>query len=73
VGKRSEFVVPALIKLDMIGAIKNQRELLKKKEVLVRIDGIARVKKAGFSRDVPIKYEAMQNIEKLRSLVAVPK
>lgn len=73
VGKRSEFVVPALIKLDMIGAVKNQRELLKKKEVLVRIDGIARVKKAGFSRDVPIKYEAMQNIEKLRSLVAVSK
>jgi LEA14-like dessication related protein len=73
VGKRSEFVVPALIKLDMIGAIKNQRELLKKKEVLVRIDGIARVKKAGFTRDVPIKYEALQNIEKLRSLVAVSK
>jgi LEA14-like dessication related protein len=73
VGKRSEFIVPALIKLDMIGAIKNQRELLKKKEVLIRIDGIARVKKAGFSRDVPIKYEAMQNIEKLRSLVVVSK
>jgi LEA14-like dessication related protein len=73
VGKRSEFTVPALIKLDMIGAIKNQRELLKKKEVLVRIDGVARVSKAGFSREVPIKYEAMQNIEKLRSLVALSK
>ena len=73
VGKRSEFTVPALIKLDMIGAIKNQRELLKKKEVLVRIDGVARVGKAGFSREVPIKYEAMQNIEKLRSLVAISK
>lgn len=58
VSKRSEFVVPALIKLDMIGAIKNQRELLKKKEVLVRIDGFARVSKAGFSREVPIKYES---------------
>jgi LEA14-like dessication related protein len=73
VGRRSEFVVPALIKLDMIGAVKNQRELLKKKEVLVKIDGIARLKKAGFSREVPIKYEAMQNIEKLRSLVSVSK
>jgi LEA14-like dessication related protein len=70
VGKNSEFIVPAVIKLDMIGAIKNQRELFKKKEVLVRIDGIARVSKAGFSRDVPIKYESMQNIEKLRSLVS---
>jgi hypothetical protein len=57
----------------MIGAVKNQRELLKKKEVLVRIDGFARVRKAGFSREVPIKYEAMQNIEKLRSLVALSK
>jgi LEA14-like dessication related protein len=69
VGKRSEFIVPALIKLDMIGAIKNQREILKKKEVLVRIDGIARVKKAGVSRDLPIKFEAMQNIERFRSLI----
>jgi LEA14-like dessication related protein len=70
VGKRSEFTVPALIKLDMIGAIKNQREILKKKEVLVRIDGMAILKKAGFTRDVPIKYESMQNIEKFRSLVS---
>lgn len=71
VGKRAEFVVPALIKVDMIGAIKNQREILKKKEVLVRIDGIARVKKSGFSKDIPIKYESMQNIERFRSLVSL--
>ena len=70
VRKRSEFIVPAIIKLDMIGAIKNQREILKKKEVLVRIDGLARVKKAGVSRDLPIKFEAMQNIERFRSLVS---
>ena len=70
VKKRSEFVVPAIIKLDMIGAVKNQRELLKKKEVLVRIDGLARVKKSGFSKDLPIKFESMQNIERFRSLIA---
>lgn len=69
VGKKSEFVVPAVIKLDMIGAIKNQRDIFKKKEVLVRIDGMARVKKAGFSKDVPIRYESMQNIERFRTLV----
>jgi LEA14-like dessication related protein len=69
VGKRSEFVVPAVIKVDMIGAIKNQKEILKKKEVLVRIEGIARVKKAGFSKDIPIKYENMENIERFRSIV----
>jgi len=55
--------------LDMIGAIKNQQDILKKKEVLVRIDGMARVKKAGISRDLPIRFEAMQNIERFRSLV----
>src|SRR6187455_3180571 len=43
VRKRSEFIVPAIVKLDMIGAIKNQQEILKKKEVLVRIEGMARV------------------------------
>ena len=69
VKKRSEFIVPAIIKLDMIGAVKNQRELLKKKEVLVRIDGMARVKKSGLSKDVPIKFESMQNIERFRTLI----
>lgn len=70
VRKRSEFVVPAIIKLDMIGAIKNQQELLKKKEVLVRIEGVARVKKTGISRDIPLKYEGMQNIERFRTLIS---
>ena len=69
VKKRSEFIVPAIIKLDMIGAVKNQRDLLKKKEVLVRIEGTARVKKSGLSRDVPIKFESMQNIERFRTLI----
>lgn len=69
VHKKSEFVLPAIIKLDMIGAIKNQREIYKKKEVMVRIDGMARLTKAGFSRDLPIKYEGMQNIERFRSLI----
>ena len=70
VKKRSEFIVPAIIKVDMIGAVKNQRELFKKKEALVRIEGMARVTKSGLSRDVPIKYERMQNIERFRSLVS---
>ena len=70
VNKRSEFVLPAILKLDMIGALKNQRELIKKKEVLLRIEGLGRIKKAGFTRDVPIKYESMQNIERFRSLIS---
>jgi LEA14-like dessication related protein len=70
VRKRSEFIVPAIVKLDMIGALKNQQELLKKKEVLVRVDGTARVKKAGITRDIPLKYEGMQNIERFRTLIS---
>ena len=70
VKKNSEFIVPAIIKIDMIGAVKNQRELFKKKEALVRIEGMARVTKSGLSREVPIKYERMQNIERFRSLVS---
>jgi LEA14-like dessication related protein len=70
VKKRSEFIVPAVVSMDMIGAVRNQRDLLKKKEVLVRVEGVAKVRKAGISRDIPLKYEGMQNIERLRSLIA---
>ena len=69
VGKRSEFLVPAIIKVDMLGAVLNHRELYKKKEAMIRIEGLARVRKAGITKDIPIKYEQMQNIEKFRSLV----
>ena len=70
VKKKSEFTLPTLVKIDMISAIKNQRDLLKKKEALVRIEGTATVKKAGMSREVPIKYESMQDIEKIRAMVS---
>ena len=70
VRKNSEFIVPAIVKLDMIGAIKNQQEILKKKEVLVRVEGMARVKKAGISRDIPLKYEGLQNLERFRTLIS---
>lgn len=70
VRKRSEFTLPARVKVDMISAVKNQRELYKKKEALVKIEGIATVRKAGFSREIPIKYEQMQNIERFRTLVS---
>lgn len=70
VKKRSEFTVPALIKIDMIGAVKNYKEIWKKKEALVRIDGRANVRKAGINKEIPLKYETMQNLEKFRSLIA---
>lgn len=69
VRKNSEFIIPAIVKVDMIGAIKNQKDLYKKKEAKIRIDGYATVKKSGFSKEIPIKYEHMENIEKFRALV----
>jgi len=70
VKKRSEFILPATVKVDMISAIKNQRDLYKKKEALIRIQGTAVVKKAGFSKEVPINYEHIENIERFRTLVS---
>ena len=70
VKKKSEFIVPAIVIVDMIGAIKNQQEILKKKEVLVRVEGMARVKKAGISRDISLKYEGLQNLERFRTLIS---
>src|SRR3954468_2409437 len=69
VQKRSEFILPATIKVDMISAIKNQRDLLQKKEVLVRVQGMATVKRAGFSKEVPISYEHTENVDRIRTLV----
>ena len=55
---------------DNIGAIKNQNEIYKKKEVMIRIDGVASLSKTGFSKEIPIKYEKMESVDKLRSLVS---
>ena len=70
VDRRSEFIIPAVVKMDMIGAVKNHRELLNKKEARIRIDGRARVRKSGFSKDITINYESIENIERFRSLVS---
>lgn len=70
-GKRSEFLIPTILKMDNISAIKNQQDILKKKQVKLRIDGMARVTKAGFGKDIPIKYERMEDVDKLRNLVSL--
>ena len=69
VRKNSEFSVPVIIKIDNISAIKDHRDIYKKKEALVRIEGFAFVRKAGFSKEIPIRYEQMQNMDRLRAIV----
>ena len=70
VHKHDEFVIPAVLKMDNISAIKNHREIWKKKEAMIRIEGFATVKKAGFNKEIPIKYEGIQDIERLRAIVS---
>jgi LEA14-like dessication related protein len=70
VKRRAEFVLPVTIKIDNINAIKNQRDIYKKKEAMVRIEGLAFVNKSGFSKEVPIRYEQMQNLDRLRAIVS---
>jgi LEA14-like dessication related protein len=70
VRKHEEFIIPAVLKMDNISAIKNHREIFQKKKAMIRIEGFATVRKAGFNKEVPIKYEGIQDIERLRSLVS---
>lgn len=67
VRRHSEFILPVVFKMDNIGAVMNQKDIYKKKEALVRIEGTARVNKAGFSKEIPIKYERMQDLERFRT------
>lgn len=69
VNRRSEFILPVIIKIDNINALKNQSDIYKKKEALVRIEGRAFVKKSGFSKEIPIKYEQKQDIDRLRAII----
>jgi len=70
VHKHQEFIVPAILKMDNISAVKNHRDIFNKKEAMIRIEGYATVKKSGFSKEVPIKYEGIQDIERLRAIVS---
>ena len=68
VKKRKEFIIPAILKLDNISAIKNQGDIYKRNEVKIRIDGVATLTKTGFSKEIPIKYEKMESVDKLRAI-----
>lgn len=70
VKKNAEFVLPALIKLDNVSVIKNQSDIYNRKEVLLRIEGMATLNKSGFSKELPFKYEKTESVDKLRSIVS---
>jgi len=68
VKKKSEFILPAIIKLDNIGILKNQNDIYNRKEILLRIEGMAVLSKSGFTRELPFKYEKTESTDKLRSI-----
>ena len=70
VHKHQEFIVPAVIKMDNISAVKNHREIFKKKQAKIRIEGFATIRKAGFNKELPIRYEGIQDIDRLRTIVS---
>ena len=70
VQRKGEFTIPAILKLDNVSLIKNQNDIYKRKEVLVRIEGTALLTKIGFSKEIPIKYEKMESVDKLRSIIS---
>lgn len=69
VEKNSEFILPALIKINTVEVLKNQDALFKNEEALLKIKGTATVNIAGFSKQVLIEYEDTQNIEKFKVIV----
>ncbi len=70
VKKNAEFILPALIKLDNVSVIKNQNDIYNRKEILLRIEGMATLTKSGFSKELPFKYEKTESVDKLRSIVS---
>ena len=70
VKKNSEFILPALIKLDNVSVIKNQNDIYNRKEILLRIEGTATLTKSGFSKELPFKYEKTESVDKLRSILS---
>ncbi len=70
VKKRKEFIIPAILKLDNISTLMNQNDIYKRKEVKIRIEGMARLTKSGFAKEIPVKYEKMESIEKIRNIIS---
>jgi len=60
IAKRSEFVIPSSMNVDMKNVYKNALNTLLSKQVLVELNGSTRVGKSGIFITVPFKYSAME-------------
>jgi len=58
-----DFRIPVSMKVDMKQVYANALDILLNNEVNIKLDGFARLGKAGVSFNVPIKYEGKQKID----------
>lgn len=62
---RDTFLIPASMEVDVKSLVKNAVQLLLNPDVMVKLDGEARVGKGGVFFNVPINYEGKQRIDLL--------
>jgi LEA14-like dessication related protein len=60
--KRSEFVLPAKMLIDMKNIYKNALNLLFSKEIVLNVKGTTRLKKVGINFTVPVNYEGKHKL-----------
>ncbi len=63
ISRRSEFVLPSRILVDMKTVLKNSLNFLFSQEVLINVKGTTRVGKAGIFKTVPFQYEAKHKLQ----------
>lgn len=63
VPKKDTFLIPVYMDVKLKNLVSNAAQLLLNPDVMVRLDGNARVSKGGISMNVPIKYEGKQRID----------
>ncbi len=60
IDKKSEFVLPSYMNVDMKNVYKNAFQVIFNKEITVKVKGTTKVGKSGIYLTVPISYEAKQ-------------
>jgi LEA14-like dessication related protein len=60
---RDTFLIPVSMQLDMKSLVKNAVQLLMNPDVMVKLNGNAKVGKGGIFINVPINYEGKQRID----------
>ncbi len=65
ISKLDTFYLPIELKLQLKDLFKNALQILMNPEVMVKVQGNARIEKGGFSINYPINYEGKQRIDQL--------